>query len=243
MPDAETTPGTSGNGELLGRIWELQQIQFNDDTRLVANPPENYTVTFLDGGELIIEADCNRARGNFTLLEDNRLGIMVGATTSAACPPGSISDDFLRSLNEANSYFLRDGNLFIELKLDTGTMQFSTVDNLALAGSRWQLQQILYNDGTLLEPDVAENYTVEFSGTDEVFVQADCNRAIGTYGATSDRQLSVEMGPTTLVACSETSIGGNFLQALNNSAIYFFQDGNLFIDLKFDSGTMTLTPL
>jgi len=43
--------------------------------------------------------------------------------------------------------------------------------------------------------------------------------------------------------CPEGSLGNDFVQALNNSTLYFFQDGNLFIDLKFDSGTMALTPL
>jgi len=84
---------------------------------------------------------------------------------------------------------------------------------------------------------------VEFAEGGEVFVQADCNRAIGQFTEGSDRRLGVEVGATTLAACPEGSLGNDFVQALNNSTLYFFQDGNLFIDLKFDSGTMALTPL
>ncbi len=228
---------------LTNVTWELQQIQFNNGTQLVPDPPQNYTATFLEEGELIIQADCNRGRGNFTVEPDKRLNIMVGATTRAACPPGSISDEFLAALGQASGYFFRDGNLFIDLQADTGTIQFAA-DRQALAGTSWQLKQIQFNDGTLLTANPPENYVLEFSGSGEVFVQADCNRAIGQFSETGDRRLSITMGPTTLAACSPESIGTRFLQALNDSNSYFFQeDGNLIIEIKFDSGSLQFTPL
>jgi heat shock protein HslJ len=113
---------TSG---LTGTTWELQQIQLNDGQVFTADPPQNYTLEFAANGEVFVQADCNRAIGSFTEGQDNRLNITMGATTLAACPPDSISNDYLRFINEANSFFFMDGQLFIELKFDSGTMQFA----------------------------------------------------------------------------------------------------------------------
>jgi len=228
---------------LVGTTWDLQQIQFNDGTLLVAEPPQNYRVEFAEGGEVFVQADCNRAIGQFTAASNGGISIELGPTTLAACPEGSIGPDFIQALNNSAIYFFQDGNLFIDLKFDSGTMQLAEAADVALAGTSWQLQQIQFNDGALLTPEAPENYTVEFAEGGEVFVQADCNRAIGQFTEGSDRRLGVEVGATTLAACPEGSLGNDFVQALNNSTLYFFQDGNLFIDLKFDSGTMALTPL
>ena len=45
--------------------------------------------------------------------------------TLAACPPASRSDDFVKYLGSVAIYFFQDGNLFIDLMADGGTMQFS----------------------------------------------------------------------------------------------------------------------
>lgn len=106
-----------------------------------------------------------------------------------------------------------------------------------LTDTTWQLQQIQYNNDTLLTPDDPERYTVEFSTDGQVAIQADCNRVLGTY--TEDgSSLSITLGPTTLAACSPESIDGAFTQGLSNAAIYFFKAGDLYIDMWADAGTM-----
>ncbi|RZM79417.1 META domain-containing protein [Leptolyngbya iicbica] len=110
---------------LTGTTWELQQIQLNDGQVFTADPPQNYTLEFTPSGEVFVQADCNRSIGSYTLGRDNRMAITLGPTTLAACPPDSISNDYLRFIDAANSFFFQDGDLFIELKFDSGTMQFS----------------------------------------------------------------------------------------------------------------------
>ena len=44
--------------------------------------------------------------------------------TLAACPEGSRSDAFLRYLGQSASYFFEDGNLYIDLAVDSGTLKF-----------------------------------------------------------------------------------------------------------------------
>ncbi|MFQ4139879.1 META domain-containing protein [Nodosilinea sp. PGN35] len=233
------TPSTGpGVPPLTGSVWELQQIQMNDDTLLTANPPQNYTAEFAKDGQVFVRADCNRAIGQFTEFPDGRIAITLGPTTLAACPEGSISSQFLQAMNDANIYFFQNNDLFIDLKLGSGTMQFSGTPIPALVGTLWKLQQIQFNDDTLLVPDQSDHYTAEFLEDGTLLVRADCNRGRGQFTAGDDRSLEVSPIATTLAACPEGSIGNEFVQALGNAGTYFFQDGNLFIELAFDSGTM-----
>lgn len=231
---------SSGPGvpPLTGTVWELQQIQMNDGTLLTANPPQNYTAEFADDGQVFVQADCNRAIGQFTEEADGRLVVTLGPTTLAACPEGSIGPQFLQAMNNSNFFFFQDNNLFIDLKLDSGTMQFSSTPTPALVGTVWKLQQIQFNDGKLLVADPPENYTAEFMADGSLVVQADCNRGRGQFTTNDDSRLDVSPIATTMAACPEGSIGNEFVQALGNSAIYFFRGGDLFVDLAFDSGTM-----
>jgi heat shock protein HslJ len=223
---------------LTDNLWELQQIQMSNGDLLTADPPENYIAEFADDGQVFVRADCNRAIGQFTETVDGQLMIEMGPTTLAACPEESISSQFLDAMNNASFYFFQDDDLFIDLKFDSGTMQFAAVPAPALVGTVWQLQQIQFSDGALLVAEPPEDYTVEFLEDGGLVVQADCNRGRGQFTTTDDSGIEVSPIATTTAACPEGSIGNEFVQSLGNSVIYFFQDGDLFIDLAFDSGTM-----
>ncbi|MGG6237906.1 META domain-containing protein [Nodosilinea sp. AN01ver1] len=223
---------------LTGSIWELQQIQMSDGTLLIANPSQNYTAEFADDGQVFVRADCNRAVGQFEAAADGQISVDLGPTTLAACPEGSIGPQFLQAMDNASFYFFQNEDLFIDLTFDSGTMQFSSTPAPALVGTLWKLQQIQMNNDTVLVPDQPEHYTAEFLEDGTLLVRADCNRGRGQYSTTDDRSLEVSPIATTLAACPEGSIGNEFVQALGNSAIYFFQGGSLFIDLTADGGTM-----
>jgi heat shock protein HslJ len=213
----------------------------NDGTLLTADPSQNYTAEFTDDGQVFVRADCNRAIGEFTAAADGRVSVDLGPTTLAACPESSISPQFLQAMDNASFYFFQNEDLFIDLTLDSGTMQFSSTPTPALVGTLWKLQQIQMSDDTLLVPDQPEHYTAEFLEDGTLLVRADCNRGRGQFSTTDDRSLEVSPIATTLAACPEGSIGNEFVQALSNSGTYFFQDGDLFIDLAFDSGTIQLS--
>jgi hypothetical protein len=46
----------------------------------------------------------------------------------AMCPPESRSDEFIKDLDAAAIYFFKDSNLFLDLKVDGGTMKFEPVE-------------------------------------------------------------------------------------------------------------------
>jgi heat shock protein HslJ len=111
-----------------------------------------------------------------------------------------------------------------------------------LQGVVWQWQGSLYNDDSEATPDDPSMYTVEFADDGTAAIQADCNSVRAEYEA-GDGELSIVLGPTTLVACEEGSLSDQFLRDLEGAAIYFFDDeGLLRIDIMFDTGTMTFAP-
>jgi len=120
-----TPSGSSNNPQLTGTTWELQQIQLNDGQVFTADPPQNYTAEFTEGGEVSLKADCNQVAGSFTTEEDRLLSVTLGPGTLAVCPGESISDEYLRFMGAANSFFFQDDELIIELKFDSGSMIFS----------------------------------------------------------------------------------------------------------------------
>jgi heat shock protein HslJ len=87
--------------------------------------PELYTIRFERTGRVAMRADCNRGGGTYTVLNDRRLMLGPIALTRAACPEGSLSDRFARDVGRISSYFVRDGALFLEMPVDSGTLRFS----------------------------------------------------------------------------------------------------------------------
>lgn len=116
--------GAPESMEITGIVWKWQQTLYNNDDRTVPVDPNRYTITFEPGGKFNIQADCNRGGGRFSV-EENHITIEEPYTTRAMCPPDSLEKEFIKSLNAARIYFLRKDNLYLDLKYDTGTMNFA----------------------------------------------------------------------------------------------------------------------
>jgi heat shock protein HslJ len=109
---------------LLGVEW--MWVGFVSPVEEVAvEQSESYTLRFFPQQRLSVLADCNAGSGSYTV-SANRIDIELGAMTLAACPEGSLADNYLRYLSEAVLYFFGDdGDLFMDLPADAGTMRFS----------------------------------------------------------------------------------------------------------------------
>jgi heat shock protein HslJ len=116
----ETAPAEAPN--ILNTIW-LWEGTTTPVEEITAANPENYRFALLPGGLVRAQADCNQARGTYTM-DGNALTMQIAAMTRMACPPGSQADLFLTQLNGAALYFVQDGKLFIDLLADSGTMRF-----------------------------------------------------------------------------------------------------------------------
>jgi len=82
-----------------------------------------------------------------------------------------------------------------------------------------------------------ERYTIQLLPDGRFHLRSDCNRGSGTY-TLEGSHISFELGPMTMAACPIESLSDEFVRELDAAAITFMEDDDLFIDLKFDSGTM-----
>ncbi len=120
----------SNTNNLTREVWHLQQIRYNNDQLITVAQPSKYTLKFLPDGKVQIRADCNRATGTY-IQKDSSLSILIGPTTRAMCPPESMSNQYLQNLQSVRVFFFQDGNLYLDLQADGGTMMFetSTIDS------------------------------------------------------------------------------------------------------------------
>lgn len=108
----------------VGVVWQLERIQMMDDTEKRPDDPPHYTLELLAGGAAAVRADCNRGHGAYQL-DGVKLSIGPLALSRALCPPGSLSDDYVRQLQIAASWMLTgDGRLAIATAMDSSILYF-----------------------------------------------------------------------------------------------------------------------
>lgn len=111
---------------ITGTVWQWRQTLYNDDRKVVPADPQNYTVEFREDGTLNVKADCNQKGGAYSVSpEEKAVSIEITHSTMAVCPEDSLEDEFVRGLSAAANYFISDGDLYIGMKYDSGTIRFS----------------------------------------------------------------------------------------------------------------------
>lgn len=182
-------------------------------------------------------AGCNTFFGGY---ERDELALKIGpvGSTRMSCPDleMSLETEVFKALDKTRSWKIEDGRLMLFDDIEV-LARFTKEDIAALTGAVWQWVQTQYGDDRKAVPDNPENYTVQFRENGTVTVKADCNQKGGTFSA-AEQSLSIEITHSTMAACPEGSLEEEFVRTLSAAAIYFIRDGGLFIDLKFDSGTM-----
>ncbi len=110
-----------------------------------------------------------------------------------------------------------------------------------LVGATWQWAGLTT---PLEQTEIADpsRYTIQFNLDGTASIMADCNLVGATYSADAAGAITISLGPSTLALCPEDSQDQLFLQSLGSAAIYFNEDGQLFLDLMADAGTMRFIP-
>jgi len=106
-----------------------------------------------------------------------------------------------------------------------------------ITGVVWKWEQTRYNNDQQTIPAEPSHYTVEFMPDGKLHVRADCNRVGGNYSLEGKR-LAIELNHSTRAMCPPDSLDEAFKKDLGAAAIYFFKDEFLYLDLKYDTGTM-----
>ena len=109
--------------DVLEVDWQWQILVTPVDT-VTPDRPDRYTIRFERTGRVSVRADCNRGGGSYTVTSGRRISFGAIALTRVGCPPGSLGDRFARDVGRVSSYFVRDGDLFLEMPVDSGTLRF-----------------------------------------------------------------------------------------------------------------------
>ena len=214
-------------------VWQAIAITDPSGATTEIADPDRYTAQFLPDGSLVIRADCNRGRATFEYV-NGKLAVHPGIATLALCPPASHDLAFMAALNSATGFaFADDGLLTL-----TGSAGDLTL-RASLEGVVWQWAQFEGGDGSVTTPATPARYTLAFLPEARLAVQADCNRASGTWSA-RDSHLELSIGGMTRAMCPEGSLSNTFVEDLGFVRSHVFRDGKLYLSLMADAGIMTL---
>ncbi len=109
---------------ILDIEWQWQEFQSADGTITTVDNPANYTLTLGADSSVVLQVDCNRGSGTYTL-DGSQLSFSEFATTRAACLAGSLDTQYLGYLGDVTSYVIEGGELFLSLQMDAGIMRFA----------------------------------------------------------------------------------------------------------------------
>lgn len=107
---------------VLNKTWQWMST-ITPLEKITVPTPERYTIRLSDDGRLQAQFDCNRGGGDYKISE-GKLSFGPLLSTRMACPEDSLDASFMRDLQRAESFFVEDGNLYLELPYDSGTMKF-----------------------------------------------------------------------------------------------------------------------
>ena len=216
-------------------VWQTLAITSPAGETTEILEPRQYTVQFLPDGALLFQADCNRGRASYAI-EDGQLVVTPGVSTLALCAPDSQDQAFVAALNGARAFAFDDDGLLL-LAGSAGDLTLKA----SLEGVVWQWEKFEGGDGKVVTPAAPSRYTVTFLPDAKLAVQADCNRARGTWFALNV-QMELTIGGMTRAMCAADSLSNDFVEDLGYVRSHVFRDGKLYLSLMADAGIMTFTP-
>lgn len=122
-PQHSAAERSSDPAAILGKTWYWVSTQTPVE-RIEVNDPGRYTLLLHSGGEVELQVDCNRGRGAYKL-DAGTLAMGPLISTRMACPEDTMDYIFLRQLENAAGFFIEGDHLYIDQKMDSGTMRFS----------------------------------------------------------------------------------------------------------------------
>ena len=112
----------------------------------------------------------------------------------------------------------------------------------ALAQGPWQWLGSDYGDGSSTRPSEPIRYTIEFRAAGALTAQADCNTVLGTFSETG-AELSIQLGPSTLVACPPGSLAEEFKRDLSRVTGFTQTSAQLVLRLGTGADSMTFVAI
>jgi heat shock protein HslJ len=243
---SEVVADSAAEPQLVGPVWQWQKSEMTDGMVWEPPDPASYTIEFTAEGEVSIQADCNKASGGYTS-DGSSLTITLGPMTLAACPPQSLSDEYLAQLGAAAHYSFQEGELLIDLQNGSGRMYFSTAGsqaggegtgaNVPALHKTWQWEkQRDPNTGSEMTISNPANYTLTFNADGTYQFRADCNQGSGSYTADETGAIRFQPGPVTLAECGPDSRYQDMLNMMQSVQNYRLEENEAVLVLSWPAG-------
>ena len=114
-----------GAGKLENAVWRWENTETSGE-KTALDKSENYTLEFMADGKIRVKADCNRGGGSYKS-DGNSLTFSAIFTTKMYCGDNSLDNRFLRGLESAQTFEIKDNSLLIKSANDNETMKFIRV--------------------------------------------------------------------------------------------------------------------
>jgi para-nitrobenzyl esterase len=112
----------------------------------------------------------------------------------------------------------------------------------ALAGTAWQLVEIVSMDDHVYAPEDRSLYTLAFNADGSMRVGADCNLGIGTWTSASTGQLQFGRIAATQALCLPDSLHDRYMAQFQWVRSYVMRDGRLFLSTMADGSIIEFEP-
>ena len=159
--------------------------------------------------------------------------VMAGPDDPACCPTQAVQ----------RVYAFQDGAL--QMVSETVVPPAAEATSAPAAGeltaNPWVWQQTQMNDDTVKQPATSGAFVLTLAEDGSAGATTDCNTFSGSY-TTEGNQITVELPAATMMACPEGAQEQEFIADLTSVTSYLFADGNLVLELPFDSGGMSFAP-
>jgi para-nitrobenzyl esterase len=113
----------------------------------------------------------------------------------------------------------------------------------ALAGTEWQLVEILSMDDQVYAPEDRSLYTLVFSADGSMRVRADCNLGTGTWTSESAGLLQFGRIAATQALCPPDSLHDRYMGQFPWVRSYVMKDGRLFLATMADGSIIEFEPI
>jgi heat shock protein HslJ/LysM repeat protein len=233
--------GGGGSVELTGTVWQWEQTVMNNDVTFVPDKPGNYTVEFKADGTVHLKADCNTANGTYTVDGSSITINEPLAMTRAMCPPGSLSEEFVKQLTGIAIYFFEGDNLYFDLKFDSGTMKFSPMKSVGLPGSAWAVRGYNNGKGGVVSVIIGTEMNATFGADGQIAGSSGCNNYSAGY-KTDGNNIAIGPAIVTQMFCEQPEgvmdQEQQYLAALETAAVYTIEGGRL--QLRTAEGSLAI---
>lgn len=149
--------------------------------------------------------------------------------------PGEAFSVSPATLRQQTIIYDRESREFVKLAQDFEGE--ADPESMVLSMKTWAWVKTVYNNDTRLEPKEVGVFTITFGEGQQAQMGTDCNRILATYKVEGNAMQFTRMLSTKMFC--ENSQEQLFEDMLKNVNSYFFSNqGQLILELKFDSGSM-----